>query len=1056
MNAESSQVKIAPFRAVRDAYAGPQQLALAGGIRRALIAPDSVVTLSGPVGTGKTASVRHALSRIGQTVVIARIGRVHLQRDDVLEVLLDEFGMRQKPVSALQRFSAMKRLLTNWAEVGTDVFVVVEDGERLGVEALTELESLTAADDDTPGAHLILMGTETLGQFLRHPALARLKQRVRRNLALEPFSLEETRGYLSHCLSVAGKDLADIFADDAVDIVHRCSGGVARVINNVAETMMIVAADTGSGRITGALARNIAVEDFEFETTEPVKTPTEPGRISRRSDDPASENLPQLARDNFPAGGAPGASASADRQTPSTAATGTQPTAAEAESDIPDLIQDTLPPMPALSDTDLEAANQAVERAASGPGLAAGEAHQLLDELIPKRPTDAGMPPAMDSGAGKLRLEPRIPERLSKSTDTADTQTMKALDSALRPDTQLLRSLEEPVEPVVDDAPVPLGLRKEITDDRSRSPEAETTSIPTLAAIADPEDDDLPTLSNSMRFDVAEDASADAVTPPAGSDIGAGKNRVDEADTAPDQGAPASSVQNTGDVTEPEPSPAVTPGGKATADAQETPRPPVADTSSSGAATLTAYPPQATADPVAGPRIDEDPDRGSKPLPVDSVPATKAGGESDTLAASERVTPEPGIDDPARADDDVEDEACAEGQRPVIGTAGSNEADKPALMSGGDWPALADADTDASDAAPESKLDAHSAGPTRDAVSLKLEETPDNELPEISLVPEITLDKSLDDHQKAAQARLAKEAERCAAASATTESRESAEGTAAVGKSDSAPEQAEMDADADDEAERKQRLESLTARFGSARSIEDVLDDTAAETLFGEEFSQIAAAVTAMHESQSSGWETPDHEDDGAEPPVTLSLEEVGEAGPGATAASTPGTAGDARTQEPASKAVPPGPAGGNGAGTSANSKAAKTPASAATDAPGVPTAATGSPGNPPRPPSTPKDTKLDSSAAQRLEMVRALNKKAGKAMPPMPDSAGEEIVLGGDDSSPTCNGPKPERIENQFGLSMTATLKALSAENIKSMQEEEEAEKKEKKKGLLSRFRRS
>ena len=99
----------------------------------------------------------------------------------------------------------------------------------------------------------------------------------------------------------------------------------------------------------------------------------------------------------------------------------------------------------------------------------------------------------------------------------------------------------------------------------------------------------------------------------------------------------------------------------------------------------------------------------------------------------------------------------------------------------------------------------------------------------------------------------------------------------------------------------------------------------------------------------------------------------------------------------------------------------------------------------------------LDSSAARRLEMVRALNRKAGKKLPPMPPplhGGPEEIVLG--DDAGNANGAKPEPIENQFGPSMTNTLRALSAENIRKMQEAEEAEKTAKKGGLLSRFRRS
>ena len=76
--------------------------------------------------------------------------------------------------------------------------------------------------------------------------------------------------------------------------------------------------------------------------------------------------------------------------------------------------------------------------------------------------------------------------------------------------------------------------------------------------------------------------------------------------------------------------------------------------------------------------------------------------------------------------------------------------------------------------------------------------------------------------------------------------------------------------------------------------------------------------------------------------------------------------------------------------------------------------------------------------------------------MPNVPSEPGEEIVLGSGDASPTCSGPTPEPIENQFGESMTANLKALSAENIEQMQrEEKEKEKKAKKGGLFGRFRR-
>ena len=122
-------------------------------------------------------------------------------------------------------------------------------------------------------------------------------------------------------------------------------------------------------------------------------------------------------------------------------------------------------------------------------------------------------------------------------------------------------------------------------------------------------------------------------------------------------------------------------------------------------------------------------------------------------------------------------------------------------------------------------------------------------------------------------------------------------------------------------------------------------------------------------------------------------------------------------------------------------------PAQAA-PSPAATPAATATPPVPRRP--IPGNTEIDASAARRLEMVRSLNKKR----PPMVNApAAEDIVLGDADPVPGGTEPKPEPIENQFGTSMTANLKALSMQSVEAMQK---AEEEEKKGGLLSRFKRS
>ena len=357
-----------PFRpqsADGSVFAGSQQIALAGGLKRALASPDAVITVSGEVGVGKTTSVRYALGRLGVPTSVARIGRVHLGRDEILDVLLDEFHVASKPASALQRYNALQRLLRNWSDVGTSVFVIVEDAERLGVDTLAELESLTATESDNePGAHLILMGGPKLRKFLKAPALARLKQRVRRSLILDPFSADETRAYVAHQISEAGGDVDALFDSAALDVVHACSNGVARVVNTFCEALLYQAEDNGVDRVSAELAVDVARQDFDYDGELPeTDENSQTGSVAFAAEPPEDDDMTSLVAgitgeawpdvskeppdvDPMPASNAEVA-AETEAKAESTSLTApTDDTGADEE--IPALIQDTQPGLRAV------------------------------------------------------------------------------------------------------------------------------------------------------------------------------------------------------------------------------------------------------------------------------------------------------------------------------------------------------------------------------------------------------------------------------------------------------------------------------------------------------------------------------------------------------------------------------------------------------------------------------------------------------------------------------------------------------------------------------------
>jgi type II secretory pathway predicted ATPase ExeA len=127
-------------------FVGPQQTRLIKSMQKGLGAADAIVTVTGPVGVGKTTMVTRALESISPNRMAAWVGRMQLASEEVLDLLLAGFGVRQQAKGTIRRFAAFRRLLAERAAAGAPVVIIVEDAHRLGIDALAEIEALTAAD----------------------------------------------------------------------------------------------------------------------------------------------------------------------------------------------------------------------------------------------------------------------------------------------------------------------------------------------------------------------------------------------------------------------------------------------------------------------------------------------------------------------------------------------------------------------------------------------------------------------------------------------------------------------------------------------------------------------------------------------------------------------------------------------------------------------------------------------------------------------------------------------------------------------------------------------
>ena len=904
-----------PFRARArggDVFVGPQQAKLLSGLKKALTTPDTVVTIAGPVGVGKSTIVGRALDIASAASHVVRIGRMPLGRSELLELAVSEIGVESMPTSTPLRVAAFKRQLGEKEDQGIRVQVLVEDAMSLSVEALADLESLTAEGEESNGANLILMGPPELTDRMQEPELARLRQRVRLKVTIDPFNAAEVRGYVTHRLREANGSADQLFGGPVLDAIHSVSGGLPRMINNVCAATLSAAAESGASNVSPALMVNVARDDFGVEVdvssgaakqsdsavsggaaqqgSEPVARAAEPKTTSH-----AAELLPQSAPpDSQPRAGAeasarlPGDAPTAESSAaPGAANVAATAAAVDAQDEfvVPDLIHDTMPEIEALSESDPAAAQ-----------LPEVSLPELKDRPVPAADDhhNAAASPTLEAER-RAHLEPRAPERLSKDTDPADTQTIKALDSALRPDTQLLEALEVPAA----------------EEGSSANPQKPTPDPATL-----------PTLSADLRLDAPP---ADAKKPDLNKlEAALAVARKGPIDVDDDGIRAKSSTATTGKTND--------------SSAEVTGVP--ANGASEPATNNTA--PAAVPTPNRVPEITLDQSIHAQR----EAASAKIAAEQEKAAAKQRAREEAERDDAA------------------IAAAAELAAEKERL-----------------------------AGMS--SISAQFSTGQELSLAETGSLP-----------QPATEAPAARAESAAPIATAATAPAPAAE----VANEPSAAESASSDEGGED----RQKLERVARNLVSATTLEDI-DEIAAETLFGEEITEIAKALQQFAPAEEPARAT------------ELMLE------PEQDLAAV-GANGQATAAAPAVGQTPVQPA----ASPHSNAGAAARPA-----------------GMPPRPPGKPD---IDSSAMRRLAMVRSLNKsKSPPASGPQP----EEIVLSTPEVSPPPAGPAPEPIEDQFGTSMTANLKALSEDSMQAVQIAEsgtdpEHEPDDKKGGIFSRFRRS
>ena len=227
------------------------------------------ILLTGEVGTGKTMLLNKLKEWLDERrMPYAFLFNTCLTVPQFFEFLLADFGISADMESKSRTLLTFYHWLMERYSVGDTPVLIVDEAQNLSEALLEEIRLLTNLETSTDKLlQIVLVGQPELDQTLHLPQLRQLRQRIVLKAKTRPLSPDDTRHYIKQRLEFAGANGQEIFEPFALSLIHRYSGGVARLVNLICDHCMVEAFIEGRKTVDPKIVQLI-VHDQELGVTQ--------------------------------------------------------------------------------------------------------------------------------------------------------------------------------------------------------------------------------------------------------------------------------------------------------------------------------------------------------------------------------------------------------------------------------------------------------------------------------------------------------------------------------------------------------------------------------------------------------------------------------------------------------------------------------------------------------------------------------------------------------------------------------------------------------------------
>jgi type II secretory pathway predicted ATPase ExeA len=234
------------------------------------------VVVVGATGTGKTLLLAVLEANYRDHVSVVNLACARLQeRKDLLQSILHQLSVPFQGLSETElRFALIDYLQPNPTCV-SGIILLVDDAHGLSADLLDELGLITNfVSEGQPRVRLVLAGSHRLEENLNEAKLESLNQRIASRCYLENMSRSEASRYLVEHVDRVGGEGAKLFPEEACRVIHEVTDGYPRLINQVADQSLMLAATRGMSAVTEDCVREAWADVQSIPATFQPQMPT--------------------------------------------------------------------------------------------------------------------------------------------------------------------------------------------------------------------------------------------------------------------------------------------------------------------------------------------------------------------------------------------------------------------------------------------------------------------------------------------------------------------------------------------------------------------------------------------------------------------------------------------------------------------------------------------------------------------------------------------------------------------------------------------------------------